>query len=342
MSTRISLAALALALAAALAAAPAQAAMRWNDGTPAQSTLFNCVLEIPEAGALAYAGYQADPSNLPRPGQVFYGHAVFGAAMEACAGDQFGELDVVLPPGVRLAIDAAHPLRCFYEDNGGPVLANPTCPTRALNGVYGPRLPAGDGGAPWDMPAGRLLEVQFPLVSNRQLRGPAGGHCPQSLGELQAYPHHDCLITALHLADGSTDPWLVPDEELVTAAAPAAPAPAPRPKPQSGAPGPKRPARPGLRAPRQMRIRTLMAHGMRVTLVLPRRVSSATVSLRQGRRTLARARRRHLRAGRWTVRLRLSRTARRRLRHVRRARLSVVAQLSRPTVTLRAPLTARR
>jgi hypothetical protein len=210
----------AVALAATLAlASAADAAVQWNDGQQTTSTLYNSCLGIEESGALAYAGFKADPSHLPQAGQVFYGHAVFGAATQVggggCGGgDQYGELDLVLPPGVSLAVTGSHPIYCFYEDSGQPEVRNSTCPTHTVGGTYGPQLPAGDGGGPWEMPPGRLLEVQFPLVSTRQLKGPAGGNCPEDLSDLQTERQNDCLITALHIADGDTDPWLVPDEYL--------------------------------------------------------------------------------------------------------------------------------
>jgi hypothetical protein len=217
-------------VAAVLAATPAaEAATQWNDGEAVRSNLYNPCLGIEEFGALAYAGYQADPQNLPKAGDVFYGHAVFGAATTVggggCGGgDQHGELDLVLPPGVSLAIDGAHPINCFYEDQGQPEVANPTCPTHATVGTYGPQLTAGDGG-PWDMPPGRLLEVQFPLVSTRQLQGPAGGTCPTSVSDLAIDRQNDCLITAVHVADGDTDPWLVSNEQLFVDPAPLVAAP---------------------------------------------------------------------------------------------------------------------
>lgn len=332
-------------IALACASASASAAEQWNDGTSEQSTLFNCVLGIPETGALTYAGYKADPSALPRAGDVFYGHAVFGAAMEACTGDQFGELDVVLPPGVSLAIDAAHPVYCFYEDNQGPVQPYSPCPTHAVNGTYGPQFTSGDGGGPWDMPAGRLIEVQFPLVSNRELKGPAGGHCPESLSELSAYPQHDCLITALHVADGDTDPWLLPNEELVVSPGAASTTPPQsRPGTGPGGTGPGGTSRPGARllAPRKLRLSKLMSNGLTVKLTLPSAGSSVDLSLMMGHRKLAHLKRRHLRAGSLSFHLRLSRSARNRLRHLRHARLTVVEKLTKPKTTLRTTVRVKR
>ena len=116
---------------------------------------------------------------------------------------------------MSLAVDAKHPIKCFYQDpDMADKVAAPACPTHTTGGVLGPQLPAGDGGGGWDLAPGRTYEVQFPLVSNRQLKGPAGGYCPRSADELPFYTQRDCLITAVHVVDGDTDPWLMPDEEL--------------------------------------------------------------------------------------------------------------------------------
>jgi hypothetical protein len=220
----------------ALAASTARAAEQWNNGVPAMSTQVKCVINLQETGAIAEAGYLADPSKLPQVGQVFYGHADFGATTDtACSsGDQVAELDVVLAPGVSLAVDAAHPITCLYSDNGGPGANYPTCPTHAITGAYGPAIASDDAGHAWTMPAGREFDVRFPLKSDRKLVGPAGGHCPQSVDEIPAYPQRDCLLIALHVADGYSDPWLTPSEELFIdpAAAGSAPSPTSTPNPK--------------------------------------------------------------------------------------------------------------
>jgi pimeloyl-ACP methyl ester carboxylesterase len=211
-SRTASLGALVAALASAcilsIAAPTARAAEQWNDGGPAMSTQVKCVINLQETGAIAKAGYLADPSKLPKAGEVFYGHAVFGATTDtACSsGDQLAELDIVLPPGVSLAIDATHPITCLYADDDGPGANYPTCPTHTIVGGYGPSIPADDAGHAWTMPAGREFDVRFPLTSNRKLVGPGGGHCPQSLDEIPTSPQRDCLLIALHVVDGYSDP----------------------------------------------------------------------------------------------------------------------------------------
>lgn len=212
---------LAVLAAVLVGVAAAHAAPSWHDGEKVTSKLQNACLGNIEFGALAYTGFRVDASALPGPGQVFYGHVVFGAATvvggTGCGNsDQHAEVDLVLPSGVSLAVSSAHPIYCFHEDTGASEVKNETCPTHAINGTYGPALGPQDGSAAWDLPVGRLFEIQFPLVTTRQLKGPAGGNCPESLSELRQ--RNDCLVTAVHVADGDTDPWLLPSVTMVTRA----------------------------------------------------------------------------------------------------------------------------
>jgi hypothetical protein len=313
---------LSVAAAALIGASTASADATWHDGQTLDSHLYNPCLDITEFGAVAQAGYQTDPATT-RAGDVFYGHAVFGAATHVggnCTDtDQAAELDLVLPPGVSLAVDAAHPIYCFYVEDNGASGPNPTCPTHAVNGIYGPMLPAGDGGAGWDMPPGRTLEVQFPLVSDRELKGPAGGHCPETLDEIGTSPQRDCLLLAVHVADGSDDPWLLPNVEMVVA------------------PGP---AKPALSAAKRVKLSSLLAHGLTATLGVPSAGSTASLTLKQGSRTLGKVTRRNLPAGKVTVRVTLSTAAKRQLRHAKSAHLTLVGRIG--SATLKQAVLAKR
>jgi hypothetical protein len=334
-------AAVVLALAAGLAgAASARADASWHDGQAVDSQLYNPCLGITEFGALAQAGYDTDPAAT-RAGDVFYGHAVFGAATHVggnCTDtDQAAELDLVLPPGVSLAIDAAHPISCFYADDGGASGTNPTCPTHAVTGTYGPMLPAGDGGAGWDMPPGRTLEVQFPLVSHRELKGPAGGHCPETLDEIGTSPQRDCLLLAVHVADGTDDPWLLPNVQMVLApSAGLTPQPTPAPTPTPG-PTPPAVATARLTAPKAVKLAALRAHGLTATITVPASGATAALSVKQGSHVLGRATKHNLEAGTAKVRIGLSKSAR---RHARPGRLTLTARIG--ATTLKTSVTVKR
>jgi hypothetical protein len=79
-------------------------------------------------------------------------------------------------------------------------------------------LPPADGGAAWALPVGRIFEVEVPLVSNRPL-DVTGGTCQETTLELVSRTS-DCLVGALHIIDGQSDPWLIPSKQLFVAPAP--------------------------------------------------------------------------------------------------------------------------
>ena len=121
-----------VALGALLAgAATADAAASWHDGVSAESYVFNPCLNITEFGALAQTGYNSDPAAT-HAGDVFYAHVLFGAATyvggNCTSTDQAAELDVSPPPGVSLAVSAAHPIYCFYTDASNTGSAAVTVP----------------------------------------------------------------------------------------------------------------------------------------------------------------------------------------------------------------------
>ena len=205
-------------------------------------------------GSDVVAGYQADPASLPKAGDVFYAHVGFGAAIETCdGGTQYGEVDLVLPPGVSLAVDADHPITCTYTDVNGPMVPNPQCPAATSSGIYGPALAPGAPGSAWRLPAGRWFEIQFPLRSTRQLRGAAGGYCPLTVDEIATSPQNDCLGAVLGLAAGDADnPWLLAHEGLVIdpATTPPVPTPTPTPTPTPPKATPPKPTPPTPKPPK--------------------------------------------------------------------------------------------
>src|SRR4051794_32978954 len=157
----------------------------WHDGPP-----------VAGACAMARAGYQPTP----RASRVFYGRVVFSGACGPA------RLEVVPPAGAIVADTDRFPIKCFVQDAGGVQRANPMCPTHTADGTYGPRIPAGDGGADWQPAPGQTLEVDVPLVSARALKG---GACPQDVSALGT---GDCL--AFSLRAGADQ--LLPSVPMVT------------------------------------------------------------------------------------------------------------------------------
>ena len=259
------------------------AAPTFHDGPP-----------VAGACAMAQAGYQPTP----RAGRVFYGRVVFDGACGPA------RLEVVPPAGAIVADTDRFPIKCFVQDAGGVRRANPTCPTHTVDGTYGPRLPAGDGGGDWQPAPGQTLEVDVPLVSGRALKG---GSCPRDVGALGS---GDCLAFSLRAGDDQ----LLPSVPMVT--------------------GP--PSELGLATFATTTRARLRAHGVVATVTVPYAGDTATLTLRQGRRTLARVTRRHLRAGDTTVRLRLSPYARPRV-----GKAVLVERLDRPRETFRLPVAVK-
>lgn len=203
-----------IATAALVAAPAANAADQWYDGQVQTSILENCFTFEDEYGAGAYVGQYADAAKLPRPGDVFFVHVIFEALTEAdCGVEQHAEVDLVLPHGVSIAPDSKHPIACFYSDDGGATEPRkPTCPTHGVTGTYGRMLPPQNGGGAWDLPVGRTFELQVPLKSTRRL-DVTGGPCQSTLTEVVSEPS-DCLVGAVHVIDGQSDPWIVPHKQL--------------------------------------------------------------------------------------------------------------------------------
>jgi len=97
-----------------------------------------------------------------------------------------------------------------------------------------------------------------------------------------------------------------------------------------------------VKAPGHVRMRALLSKGLRVVLTLPSAGATARLSLMQGHHTLGHVTRRHLKAGRVTVKVKLSKAGRARLRHARHAKLTLVEKLSNPKLTLRRTVVAKR
>jgi hypothetical protein len=198
----------------ALTAVPGRTATQWYDGPWVFSQMQNCVTGVRGTGSGIRVGFQADPKQAARVGQTFYARAIFGM-VSGCVQPQHASLELVMPRGAALAVDAAHPVRCQISADGGKTF-NPytPCVTAPKRGTYGQALPP-DGQAEWTLPYARIFIVEFPVRVSVPMRGLAGGSCPRDLDELLALPHNNCLLAVFHVADGYRDPWMVAHQNLV-------------------------------------------------------------------------------------------------------------------------------
>ena len=204
----------------ALAApAPASAAKEWHDGVMEPTYVTNCASIIfgnpyQEIGTQSFVGFLADENDLPEPGEVFYGHSIVAGLGNSCSG-QRAVIEMTPPPGAALAIDENHPINCFYykfaDSNAQPGPADcPARPTAGQQGAY--RFPAPesvsgqDGASTWPVPQGWWVEIQYPLVATRQLRGIGASPC-------------DCLRGANWILDGNSSPWVTPEQGIFTSRA---------------------------------------------------------------------------------------------------------------------------
>lgn len=182
----------------------------WNDGSPSRLQ-HTCVLGldpgITEDLIWTWTGFQ----GLPLVGQTYYARIMVGGL--GCSG-AWVHPEVKLPRGTTFAIDASHPVQCFYQDTStGAVsqLTDGSCPTAPDIGLYptGSSWPNPSGSGisndfwafgpatqpMWPVPEGKILIIAFPLTSNQPLSGIAT---------------NDYLLGAVNVVDnnpGGSAPW---------------------------------------------------------------------------------------------------------------------------------------
>lgn len=273
-------------------------------------------------------------------GEVFYAAALVAPASNCFA--QVTTIEVVPPVGVELAISAATPVLCKYDDaSGPPETVGPAegCPQQALSGAYGFLLnrSAGPKAPLWDLLNKEPLQVSVPLRASRALAGQASIACGRSPGvspPCRREQAGDNLQVGYYVS-GATSTWLVPNVGLTVAGA------------STAAAVPTATARVSLAVPRALRIRRAL-RGIPVTVRVPSaglvraRVSAAR--LRGVRGGLIARTTRRAEAGTLRLRLKPSRRAARALRRARRVVATVrvtvtptggTAQTASSRVTLR-------
>lgn len=120
----------------------------------------------------AYTGFTLVPPNFyPAVGELFYTHLVLGHPGNPCVGSAVA-IELLLPPGVELAISANNPVFCFMYDPIYNLLRNLAadtgygCPQNLPPGLEGLALLAplgGVGAGLWGMHFQFELEFLVPL-----------------------------------------------------------------------------------------------------------------------------------------------------------------------------------
>src|SRR5438045_6807820 len=118
------------------ARAGSQSARKYYDGNIAYTThTFECTLTpYVEYMTGVYSGYYGTADvTWPRVGDVYYVHVVLSTVGGVClATDGYVEPELTLPPNTQLAVSAANPVYCWFQNPQGQVGQISTadgCPT---------------------------------------------------------------------------------------------------------------------------------------------------------------------------------------------------------------------
>lgn len=160
-----------LALTAGLTAqtSPAYAADTRHEGDLRIAMGEWCDLGYEAATVGSVAGLIYDDAAPPRAGDVLYAYVEVAAVAEPCIEQQMIP-DIVLPDGMRLAVSAAHPIRCVRWDySSGRGVESPEtqlCPSAPSPGVTGGAysFPTAQGDL-WRLPYQTGYEIQVPVMA---------------------------------------------------------------------------------------------------------------------------------------------------------------------------------
>lgn len=113
-----------------------------------------------------YVGYYIDPANSqPKLNEVTWIHAI-AANAHACGGTNFARPELILPPGMQLAISARNPVECLIGNGktpGGPVPCAQTPSLGLHGGVY--------FGVQYNLAPGWMYETVIPVIYTQPISG---------------------------------------------------------------------------------------------------------------------------------------------------------------------------
>ncbi len=148
---------------------PAAATGTWNDGSHDQDTIIDCITRSPGTGVSANVGWSSATGQVPAVGETFWLRGYIGLVSLPCSGKVAVVPEIILPAGVEHAeADARWDLTLAGQQQ---VLS--TDPLGAANGANGGIVVGNPDGTPFTLRQGDILEIQFPVIATRELKGPA-------------------------------------------------------------------------------------------------------------------------------------------------------------------------
>jgi uncharacterized repeat protein (TIGR02543 family) len=148
----------------------ASAAQKWLDGGMQTTSHLNCISGSIEMLSDELIGYWGDDqATWPAVGDVFYTRVMMANVGNVCSGYYAAHMELILPAGTALAIDAANPIRCYANRFSDPPGAANNCPTSLSVGSYGYNLDSTAG--PWALPMGWMIQVWVPIYSTKKMSG---------------------------------------------------------------------------------------------------------------------------------------------------------------------------
>jgi hypothetical protein len=236
-----------LALVALLAPlTPAHAVGEWQDGTSDSDTIWDCLLNRPNRGTYAQAGWWSPTGQVPKVGETFYVRGYIGLVGQPCSDAAKVYANIVLPAGVGFAKGE---YRWALQAAGQPqdMRERPFTYDDLPEGIV-----IGDAdGQPFAVRKGGVFEFQFPVTATRPLIGPGtrapecqqrrdgNGPCPVA----ESGDHLQVAFTVF--GHGGDKRQVTPYVPLFAAAVPTVPGPG---TPPTAGPSPVVPAGPAAKA----------------------------------------------------------------------------------------------
>ena len=159
----------------------------WLDGPLEVTEDKNCFGDNLAPIISDFVGYYGTADHTsPKVGEVYYVRVAVGDLGGTC-GSLFVNVNMVLPPDTKLAINRTNKVYCSTAAVGNWDFVDVPagdCPQRIFEGPSGWVFNRASG-APWDLSGGRMIIVAAPVISTKKMSGSATNSWLQ--GALQAF-----------------------------------------------------------------------------------------------------------------------------------------------------------